>query len=145
MLFRLTMPPINRMVRTGTITRWLKSEGERVEYGDDLFEARVEIERRRFVYSTVAARIRRLTQTAPLRAKDFMPAQSTHGPAFHVRITASDTGVLQRIYTREAATVAVGDLLALLTSESTEPLDETPQAVTRASAFRVVTNVPEAP
>jgi pyruvate dehydrogenase E2 component (dihydrolipoamide acetyltransferase) len=106
MVLRLLMPYVDRTVRGGAVRTWHKREGDRVEYGDDLFD--------------LAAAIRGLIV---------------------VRVTASDQGYLRRIYAEEGAQRDENELLALLTTEPDEPLDDAERARGGTSAFRVVVNV----
>jgi pyruvate/2-oxoglutarate dehydrogenase complex dihydrolipoamide acyltransferase (E2) component len=58
-----------------------------------------------------------------------------------VRVTASDSGVVRRISASEGTERQEGELLALLSTEPDEPVDEAPAAVAASSVFRVVANI----
>lgn len=96
MRLRLLMPSVDRLLRGGSIVRWHKSEGEWVDYGDDLFDLHV-----------------------PIRRPEY-------GGDVLVRVTSSDAGLLRRIYAREGGRHEVGDLLAVLVTGDTEPVPEDP-------------------
>lgn len=59
---------------------------------------------------------------------------------FAIRFTASDAGRLRVLLAAEGAACRVGDVVALLSTEDEEPVDETAEALQAASEFRVVPN-----
>ena len=65
---------------------------------------------------------------------------SSGGWDWLMKVTSSDVGVLRRIHAREGSPWGIGDLLAVLTTEENEPIDEGGRAWAEASQFRVVIN-----
>ena len=132
MLLRLVLPFIDKMIQGGRIVKWHKNEGEWVRHGDDLFEMRVE-EIRFLGRPTLPEQIfrkldhRRTTPTT-VQANTLLC------------ITSSDMGIVRRIHLKEGARCAVGDSVALLSTDEKEPFDEISQIVLEAGLFRVVVN-----
>lgn len=151
-----------RAIRRGRIVRWYKREGERVDFGDDLYDLQVqELEAPR--WQVEASRRFKEMRTQPNRIVELaggppregdppavdsdhesMVAVSSSSPrrgGFVMRITSSDRGVLRRLYAGEGELRTAGDLLAVLSAEPGEPIDIADDRFQQASAFRVVENL----
>jgi len=139
MLLKLVMPQVNRMIHAGAVCRWHKAEGERVDYGEDVCDVRVDIERRRLAHP-LSDIIGLLTGSSRLTATELQREAPGQTPFFIVRLTASDAGILRRICAPEGTGAPVGGLLALLTTDLDEAPDLGDEALRRAGAFRVVAN-----
>jgi len=137
MILKLMMPHVNGMVQGGSIAQWFKAEGERVNYGEDLFDLKVEIRLRRAVRS-LSEDLKSLAEGKELEADSLRQVEERPSAVFLVRITSSDMGIMRRIYTQDGAHYRVGDLLAMLTTDENEPFDGPELAASKASLFRVV-------
>lgn len=139
MILKLVMPPVDRMIQGGTIIRWYKVEGERVEYGDDLFDMMTA--QKNNCVKTLAEQIKQMTTGKVLAVQDILDSDITpDGPSSFVRVTSSDVGYLRRIYSPEGTRQDIGALLAVLTTDRNESPDLDPS---EACVFRVVANVLE--
>jgi hypothetical protein len=147
------MPYYSRMFGGGRITKWLKVEGERIDCGDALFEFQVEEVR---VTKTIKAgnprewlqQMAMLMKGNPEAAARPVPTTAGQGEfnsfksweaVVILRVHSSDQGFLRRICAREGEYREVGGLLALVTLEETEPLDEPNTA--GAGVLRVVVDM----
>jgi multidrug efflux pump subunit AcrA (membrane-fusion protein) len=158
MLLKLLMPPYFRVIEGGTIVKWHKSEGEFVEFGDDLFDVRVERVRitKTIKEATAGEWLQRLSTEmkkhnagaalqgapqAPLveagQACDELEFKTWDAVAY-LRISSSDMGYLRRIHVLENDYRHVGDLMAELSTAADEPLDD---ATANVATFRVVPNL----
>jgi hypothetical protein len=152
MLLKLLLPYHDRGILGGVIVKWHKAEGEWINYGDDLFDLKVEELRglkhqaggERLVQTLTSPQVaRRLMRVKDLMMEDAEPPEQAYGMGagqFYMRITASDAGALRRVRAREGEYRKVGDLLALLTTEEQEPVPEGDQGLDGVSTFRAVTN-----
>jgi pyruvate/2-oxoglutarate dehydrogenase complex dihydrolipoamide acyltransferase (E2) component len=154
---RLLMPPYYRMIEGGTVVKWHKAEGDAVDYGDDLFDVRVEEVRiTRTIKAPTAGQWLDLLAKEMKRQKAAPPPEEG-GPAgeerpfktweavVYVRVTSSDVGHLRRVHAREGDLRQVGELVAELTTEPAEPLEGAGGSPARAGTFRVVANLLENP
>jgi hypothetical protein len=148
----------------GNIIKWHKREGERVDYGDDLVdilvdEVTVTIRKvwqdphmRRLGtnpsgYAEFADTVLRTGQLTPTAADPWLAPDEKNRlvrtksiAGFVVRISSSDRGVIRKIYAAEGDRRQSGQLLALLTTDASESVDESEQAIEEASVFRVLAN-----
>ena len=134
MRFKLVMPYIDRTAKRGSITKWHKAQGDRVGYGDDLLDMKIEeieVLRRSTTPKSILANI---------NPKD---TYSCDRWEWFVRLTSSDMGVLRRIAVREGTLLEAGDLLAVLTTDDSESLEGTDEEWADASDFRVVVDTIE--
>ena len=76
-----------------------------------------------------------------MRDTDLAGFTNERGLILITRVTASDVGVLRRIETKEGAYGEMGSLLAILSTEENEPMNPLDEDFTKASEFRVVTNL----
>ncbi len=156
MLMKLVMAytdDCGSMIRAGAITKWHKQEGERVEYGDDLFDMKVE------EVALPEAQLKRGegAQTSPgaiakvaakqMEADEEPPEAAPDGAErrlmgiFYLRVTSSDRGVLRRIQASEGQRKQAGDVLAMLSSNGDEPVEQAAGNLGTATIFRIVANV----
>ena len=143
MFFKLVMPSVDRLMKGGVVDKWHKTEGDHVDYGDDLVDVKVEITMSVLDRGSMDQRIRLLKDGGTVRDKDLAYITNERALILVARVTSSDVGVLRRIETKEGTYGEVGSLLAILSigdHGSTNPLDED---LREASEFRVVTNVVE--
>ena len=134
MILRLDTPPLPRAIPSLRIVRWHCAEGDHVPFGTLLVELRAEATLRRLRPSTGSKRGRKARaldeQTGDTVAED--------APRFRVEILASEPAYLRRVAVPEGGAVAVGDPLALL---STDPDDAVDGAGDGAPAYRAVAEV----
>jgi multidrug efflux pump subunit AcrA (membrane-fusion protein) len=150
MLSKLLMPHYNRMVTGGVIVQWHKAEGEWVTFGDDLFDLKVEaVQVTRLLPFDVPKQIEMLVNAQAaarhlsdeeVTIADLTPHADSQRAVFFMRIASSDQGILRKIFAKEGDRRDVGDLLAVLSTEATEPI-AADHALTGASVFRVVANM----
>ncbi len=159
MMLKLAMAFVDvsgRSVLRASITTWHKKEGDWIDYGDDLFDLQVEEIGVPEVLTRLKMEISRLYRSAEgvanlasrqLNGEQVGRAASQESfvtrPrkwAFAMRITASDSGLLRKICAQEGEARQAGDLLALVTTEPDDPIDEAEQASEHALQFRVTEN-----
>lgn len=141
MLLKLLMPYVDRLTAGGVIVKWHRREGERVGYGDDLFDMRVEARVKKSEKS-LGEKIQLLKGARPLHEEDLeMVEEETPSLIYMVRVTSSDRGTLRRVAAAEGAYGAVGRLLAVFSTEDHDSLDRLEEQLSQASEFRVVTNM----
>jgi hypothetical protein len=151
MLLKLLLPAHPRIVGGGWVGRWHVKEGDWVDYGDDLFDLTVREGLGMRLASAVgmANHVRELIQAQEALAdlSDGEVMAGKDNPAdfqvkgrvnWFVRVSASDGGRLRRLCAGPGERREVGDVLALLTTEADEPVEEAGPAVARASVFRTV-------
>ncbi|MEA5577343.1 hypothetical protein [Anabaena sp. UHCC 0451] len=133
MLFKLTLPYIDKKIAGGRIIRWYKQLGDWVDYGEDLCEIQVENKK---------------GLNRPKGAIAILSPSSHQGDRFltvvaseKLKICTSDTGFLRLIAAPEKKYVTVGNLLAILTSDPDEPIDNLEQDSSQLSGFRVIVNI----
>ena len=131
MLFRLVIPYVDRTVEEGIITKWHKREGEWVNYGDDVFDLQIdEIKFLNRTHSALRIFKNRITRKFSRRTRVSV-----------VRFTASDAGYLREVYAKAGERRSVGDLLAVLSTEEGEPIDNTSASFKDTTEFRLVSNI----
>jgi hypothetical protein len=151
MLLKLLLPPYNRMVTGGSVVKWHKAEGERVAFGEDLFDLKVEaVQINPLLPVDVPEQIELLVnaQVAVRQLSDEELMSAAPGPdadsspwVFGMRITSSDRGILRKIYAGQGDLRQIGDLLAVLSTEENEALPGADQPLSRAGVFRVIANL----
>jgi len=119
MVIKLVIPQTNRQIKGGSITRWHKAEGDWVNFGDDLFDYSVD-------------EINMLRNIKEDRVKKW---------ALSMRVTSSDVGFLHKIHAEEGSYRDVGEVVAVLTIEDSQPVQADDRALAEAPLFRVVANV----
>ncbi len=134
MLLILIMPSDDRAVLECSVHRWLKAEGDALDYGDDICE--VKVEKRRMVSMTyhpsqVIKQIASPKSTAVNRWTDGNT---------RIRITASDTGILRKIRLKSGERVAAGDVMAILSTDENDPLPDAKLEAREMVEFRTVSN-----
>jgi pyruvate/2-oxoglutarate dehydrogenase complex dihydrolipoamide acyltransferase (E2) component len=142
------------MIQGGTIVKWHKAEGDWVNFGDDLFDVRVEeVQVTRTIKAPDAGRwleqlhqqVRKLKErpAAAGGPEGAAPPQSeaqTWDAVALLRVTSSDVGLLRKICAKEQEYQQVGDLLALLVTDEADPA-EGGTDLAAAGVFRVVANL----
>jgi hypothetical protein len=147
-----------RLIDRASIVRWHKSEGDWVDYGDDLVDIEVEQVRaperhgelRNWINelnqqpTRIAELAARQLESDPLAVPEIDPSSYVRWDllewTFLVRFTSSDRGVLRKISAGEGERREAGDLLAILATEPEEALDESRTALGEGSLFRVIEN-----
>jgi hypothetical protein len=153
MLLKLLMPPYYRAPEhNSVIVTWYKREGEWVDFGDDLFDFRLSqgLVMRSDVPAYSLDHVERMARQRPQQAQrrmeeGRMPAAGTRRESAYrvdrrgtiIRVTAADRGTLGKIYAAEGECRAVGELLAVLTTNDDETVDAASPAWEQACAFRI--------
>lgn len=131
MLFKLSMPIIDRASQSGTILRWHKQPGDVVAFGDDVLDLRVELQHKppeQPWLGRLAARWRGESTPKVVHKVEWR------------RMVSAESGILRRIYAPAGAAWQPGDLLAVLTDTPDELWSDDLAILSQAAAFRVVTN-----
>jgi len=131
MILKLDMPYYDRAVENGSIVKWYKNEDEWINFGDDLFDIKVE----------EITKLKRIKDGQA--ATTGMVKGTISGIEFHIRVTSSDMGVLRKIHAAEGDHRAIGDVVATITTSADEACDADEAQTADAPAFRVITNVAE--
>jgi hypothetical protein len=127
----LDMPYLDPTIRGGTLAEWHKQEGESVTYGEDLCTISVH----------ELVRLRRDNRASSLTRRAWRAARRPRAEYFvkggdrfviQVKVISSDRGFLRKVLAQEGTSVGVGDRLALLTTDPSEPLGDP------GSSFRAV-------
>ena len=143
MFFKLVMPSVDRLMKGGVVGKWHKTEGDHVDYGDDLVDVKVELTMSVLDRGSLEQGIRLLKDIGSVRDTDLADFTNERGLILIARVTSSDVGVLRRIETKEGAYGEVGCLLAILSTEEHGPTNPLDEELREASEFRVVANVVE--
>lgn len=129
MILKLEMPYFDRQVNKGSIVKWHKAEGDWINFGDELFDIKVE-------------EITKFKRIKEGQGKTVDMVRGTiSGLEFTIRVTSSDMGFLRLIKAEEGSEREIGVTVAAVTTSKDEEFDM--EAIESAPAFRVVTNVPE--
>jgi ADP-heptose:LPS heptosyltransferase len=124
--------------RGGTIVRWHKEPGDRIRFGDDLFDVEVDqiVVLQRTTRAALIARSSRKTK----RLKNEYE-ERTSRRTVTVRVTASEPQAhLREIFAPEGARIRTGDLVAHATTTEHEPFPPDVKTET-TSPFRAVVNI----
>ena len=133
------MPYVNRMTNYGHVVTWYKSEGEFVDYGDDMLDIDMQIEDRSV--RPLNDRIKTLSEVKKPKTESLSIKEEGQTGGLLVRITSSDRGILGRICEGEGSYAKTGDLLAVMTTERDEFADITAADSEQTSTFRVVASI----
>jgi len=153
-------------VAAGRVAKWHKGEGELVDYGDDLFDFRVEecfiptlvaegwAERQNTEHSLFSMQTGKpprnnVKAAAQQLEQGEVEIQRLHGAAekvrdradFFIRVTSSDRGFLRRKVACEGTQLEVDDTVALLSTEPAESIAEGARLEECAGIFRIIGNV----
>jgi pyruvate/2-oxoglutarate dehydrogenase complex dihydrolipoamide acyltransferase (E2) component len=115
-ILQLEFPFVASPVERAEVSRWWVDEGAIVRLGDDLCDL------------VATSHLRRVRADAPnrrmsRRAAAEAPRPNRHQVGMLIRITAAEEAVVRTVLARAGAEVAVGDPLALLSTDASEPLD----------------------
>jgi hypothetical protein len=141
-LLKLALPHIERDVDKVTVVRWFKSEGDEVEYGDDIVDLEVQ-SIRRLMRDHDANRIlgRRRSRAKPGKVEFWNMDVS-----ISVRVTSADFGTMLETYAAAGDVLEQGDLMAVLSTESQDASgDFGANDVAALPEFRTTTSFLESP
>ncbi len=135
MIMKVTMPTHDQSMRGGKVLRWHKSEGDPVVFGDDLCDVAID-------EFAVLRRTGRATLLSGRRQKKLRDDLEVREGKVYVEmtITSSDQGTLRKVVAGEGDAIALGALLAVVTTGD-EALEGTPADWQNATPMRVVVNV----
>lgn len=142
MLFKLVTPRIDRSMIGGVVEKWHKNVGDPISYGDDLLDIRVEL-MMDSPQGSLEQKIGLITDAEKLSDKDSARPMGERTIVLVARVTSSDVGVLRRIEAPEGSYREIGSLLAILSSDESEPVGGPGRDLAGASEFRMVVNVVE--
>jgi hypothetical protein len=152
MLLKLVVPYYDRRVLGGVLVKWHKANGDRVSFGDELFDLRIEEEikikqmpaGRSLVEAMMALQFTEKPQTPENPGEDPPDAVDTaytrRRAHYFLRIGSSDVGRLRRICALEGDHLRVGQLVAVLTTDDQGSVPEGDEALAQAGLLRVVAN-----
>jgi hypothetical protein len=157
MLLKLLVPHYNRSIPGGRILRWHKAEGDWVDYGEDLIDLQIDEVRltQTIKKGTVTEWHEKLLQMLGEQASGASspealpllngtdPPESTYRHMMataYMRVCASDAGFLHKICAQVGDLRKVGEVMAILTTEEHESVEECERALNEASVFRAVAN-----
>jgi pyruvate/2-oxoglutarate dehydrogenase complex dihydrolipoamide acyltransferase (E2) component len=134
MITKLAVPVVDPSMQGGKVLRWHKREGDAIAFGDALCELAVDefAVLRRTARATLLARGRRGKLKNDLEQRE--------GVYFEVVLTSSDHGVLRKILAKEGDRIALGDLLAVVTTADHGELNGSAADWGAAPDMRVVVN-----
>jgi hypothetical protein len=139
------------------IIKWLKAEGDWVDYGDDLFEFRMDEgiatkndippwskDYVKAVAGSDAQRTLRQMEQGGMAGRAARPEEHHRRirALINCRVSAADRGKLCKIYVNVGERQKVGEVVAILSTDADETFDESMLALDQACAFRI--NNPEA-
>ena len=136
MLMKLEMPLIDPSLRGGKVVRWLKREGDTFGFGDEICILAVDefAALRRTARATLLSGRRRRSLKSDLEVRQ--------GKVYlQVVLTSSDGGVMRRIVADDGDPIAVGDLLAVVSTTDNGALDGTVDDWESAPTMRIAANV----
>lgn len=134
MITKLAVPVVDPSMQGGKVLRWHKGEGDTIGFGEEICELAVDefAVLRRTARATLLARGRRNKLKNDLEQRE--------GVYFEVVVTSSDHGVLRKILAREGDRIAIGDLLAVVTTTDHGELSGSVAEWREAPDMRVVVN-----
>lgn len=153
MLLKLVLPYHDRTFQGGFIEQWFKKEGDRINYGDDLLDLRLEevLVTKQVSASHPKQWLEQMAQhvkgrpTAATEGGEPTVRETDGATEVHrwkavvvLRINSSDMGYLRRICAREGEYCEVTGLVGLVTTEESESLAD---AAAATGVFRVVANM----
>lgn len=135
MLLRVEMPMINPSLLGGKVLSWHIGEGEQVGFGEDICTVSLDD----FVQVRRTGRATQLAGKKMGRLKSKIESRSGEG-LVNVVITASDRGKLAKILKSEGDPVAIGDLIAVVSTDDSDEVSS-PDSWAEAPVMRVVGNI----
>lgn len=139
MLFKIIVPQINRSIQGGFIQKWHKTEGELIDYGDDIFD--IFIDKNKLISPLLPP----ISILSNLSKPDSTVNKISEIPFPQadrlMRVTSMDRGFLHRILVRESEYRSIGDVLALITTDANEPILEFEKNPPEICTFRVTADL----
>jgi pyruvate/2-oxoglutarate dehydrogenase complex dihydrolipoamide acyltransferase (E2) component len=136
MLMKLEMPLIDPSLRGGSVLKWLKREGEAFAFGEEICVVVVDefAALRRTARATLLSGRKRRSLKSDLEIRQ--------GKVYlRVALTSSDSGFIRKIVADDGDPIAVGDLLAVVSTTDNGVLDGTVDDWKAAPTMRVVANM----
>ena len=136
---KVQFPFVHRLSEGGTIVRWYKQEGDAVSFGDDLLD--IELRLVGWEVKGRDERIQTLIDHKQLQADEATPKPATAAQSqMLIRLSARESGVLQRIEASPGSLRAVGDVLGVIGHGAPEDERDGSVAAGNAGTFPVVVN-----
>jgi pyruvate/2-oxoglutarate dehydrogenase complex dihydrolipoamide acyltransferase (E2) component len=134
MMMKITMPTYDQSMRGGRVLRWHKGEGDDIGFGDDICDVAID----EFAVLRRTGRATLLSGRRQKKLRDDLEVRE--GKVYReMTITSSDQGTLRKVVAGEGDSIALGDLLAVVTTDG-QPLSGTPADWQNATPMRVVVN-----
>jgi pyruvate/2-oxoglutarate dehydrogenase complex dihydrolipoamide acyltransferase (E2) component len=130
------MPLIDPSLRGGSVLKWLKREGEAFAFGEEICVVVVDefAALRRTARATLLSGRKRRSLKSDLEIRQ--------GKVYlRVALTSSDSGFIRKIVADDGDPIAVGDLLAVVSTTDNGVLDGTVDDWKAAPTMRVVANM----
>lgn len=138
MLMKLEMPLIDPSLRGGSVLKWLKREGEPFQFGEEICLVAVDefAALRRTARATLLSGRKRRALKSDLEIRQ--------GKVYlRVALTSSDSGFMRKIIADDGDPIAVGDLLAVVSTTDSGVLDGTVDDWKSVPTMRVAANMHE--
>jgi pyruvate/2-oxoglutarate dehydrogenase complex dihydrolipoamide acyltransferase (E2) component len=138
MILKVTVPAADAAFVGGWIQTWYKSEGDPIEFGDDLCDIAID----EFIALQRTKRATLLGSTSRLRkrrVKDVYDLREGRGQAL-LRLTSAESGVLLgKVFVAEGERIEIGSLVAVLSSSGEAVSDD----IETAPVARIAFNIPD--
>ncbi len=132
MILRLQVPFLETFAEEGSVVKWHVKEGDALQFGDPICD--IALSQWMALRKTKrAVNLIKITGKSQGNVKHNFEKREGRG-VLVMRVVASETGYLRDVRAPEGKTVSVGDLLALVSTDSGEPLTD----ASEAPAMRVV-------
>lgn len=132
MILRLQVPFLETFSEEGSVVKWHVKEGDELQFGDPICD--IALSQWMALRKTKrAVSLIKITGKSQGNVKHNFEKREGRG-VLVMGVVASEAGYLRDVRAPEGKTVSVGDLLALVTTDPTEPVRDDLEA----SAMRVV-------
>lgn len=134
MITKLEVPAVDPSMVGGKMLRWRKREGDAIAFGEEICELAVD----QFAVLRRTGRATLLTGRRRNKLKSDLEARE--GVYFEVVVMSREQGFLRKIVAGEGQRIAIGDLLAVITTAEEDELVGNLDSWGAAPALRVVVN-----
>jgi len=132
MILQLKVPFLETFAESGSVVKWHVQEGDALQFGDPICD--IALSQWMALRKTKrAVNLIKITGKSQGNVKHNFEKREGRG-VLVMRVVASETGYLRDVRAPEGKTVSVGDLLALVSTDADEPLND----ASEAPAMRVV-------
>ena len=132
MILQLKVPFLETFAEEGSVVKWLAKEGDALQFGDPICD--IALSQWMALRKTKrAVNLIKITGKSQGNVKHNFEKREGRG-VLVMRVVASENGYLREVRAPEGRSVSVGDLLALVSTDANEPLND----ASNAPAMRVV-------